>query len=287
MKVVNESRPPETYRSDSFGLLTSAASVFMLIFLALPLLALLSRLITTGGLALSQLDLGALIDSIGISLLTTTISGVIIFVFGTPLALVLARRDFLFKPIINVLVELPIVMPPVVAGLALLLAFGRRGLLGAPLNLLGVSIAFTPLAVILAQVFVASPFYIRAAQIQFQTIPHELEEAAEIDGATGYRALREVLLPLSWRGLLAGFILSWARALGEFGATILFAGNLQGSTQTMPLLVYASLEQHLDAAITAGLILIALAAGSMAAVQWLAARNSGAEGDSEQRGSPH
>ncbi|MFP3855051.1 MAG: ABC transporter permease, partial [Anaerolineales bacterium] len=197
-----------------------------------------------------------------------------------PLAFVLARRQFPLKAALTVLVELPIVMPPVVAGLALLLAFGRQGILGGPLSDLGIQITFTPIAVVLAQVFVASPFYIRAAQIQFRSIPMEIIEAAEIDGATGYRSMRKVFLPLSWRALLAGFLLSWARALGEFGATILFAGNLQGSTQTMPLLVYAALEQNIDAAITTGLILIGSAALSMGVVQFLVGRSEFAE-DSE------
>ncbi len=163
-------------------------------------------------------------------------------------------------------------MPPVVAGLALLLAFGRRGLLGAPLAALGLELPFTPMAIVMAQIFVASPFYVRSAQVRFAAIPRELEEAAEIDGASGLRTFLGVILPLSWQGMLAGLLLSWSRALGEFGATILFAGNLQGRTQTMPLLVYSALEQDLDAAVWTGVLLIVTAGLSIAAIQLLLGR---------------
>jgi molybdate transport system permease protein len=161
------------------------------------------------------------------------------------------------KRIITVFVELPIVMPPVVAGLALLSTFGRRGLLGVPLEFLGVQITFTPIAVILAQIFVGAPFYIRSAQNRFSSIPTELEEAARIDGASGWCIFRTIMIPLSYRAIISGLILSWARALGEFGATILFAGNLQGKTQTMPLFIYSSLENDLGATFsTATLMLV-------------------------------
>ncbi|MCB0033882.1 MAG: ABC transporter permease subunit, partial [Anaerolineales bacterium] len=165
--------------------------------------------------------------------------------------------------------ELPIVMPPVVAGLALLSAFGRRGLLGAPLAELNITITFTWWAVVLAQVFVSAPFYIRAAQTRFSSLPRELEEAASIDGADGWRVLWYVTLPLSGRALIIGLVLSWARALGEFGATILFAGNLQGRTQTMPLLVYGALERDLNATFISALILLTLAGTALGVTRWL------------------
>lgn len=192
-----------------------------------------------------------------LSLLTTAVSILLIFLFGTPLAYNLARMSSPLKRIITVFVELPIVMPPVVAGLALLSTFGRRGLLGVPLEFLGVQIAFTPIAVILAQIFVGAPFYIRSAQNRFSSIPTELEEAARIDGASGWCIFRTIMIPLSYRAIISGLILSWARALGEFGATILFAGNLQGKTQTMPLFIYSSLENDLGATFsTATLMLV-------------------------------
>ncbi|NDJ51805.1 MAG: molybdate ABC transporter permease subunit [Chloroflexi bacterium] len=193
----------------------------------------------------------------------------VIVAIGTPLAYLFARFQFPLKRILNTLIELPIVMPPVVAGLALLMAFGRRGLLGAPLEMLGITLPFSLAAVLMAQVFVSAPFYIRAAQLKFQSIPRELEEAASIDGADRWREFWFVTLPLSLPGLLMGLILSWARALGEFGATILFAGSLQGSTQTMPLLVYAALERDIHAALWAGLILIGLAVLALGVVRWM------------------
>ena len=192
-----------------------------------------------------------------LSLLTTAVSILLIFLFGTPLAYNLARMSSPLKRIITVFVELPIVMPPVVAGLDLLSTFGRRGLLGVPLEFLGVQITFTPIAVILAQIFVGAPFYIRSAQNRFSSIPTELEEAARIDGASGWCIFRTIMIPLSYRAIISGLILSWARALGEFGATILFAGNLQGKTQTMPLFIYSSLENDLGATFsTATLMLV-------------------------------
>jgi molybdate transport system permease protein len=254
-------------------------SAILLALLALPLIALAWRAVL-GALdrPLAGFD-APILDAITLSLSTTALSTLLITLLGTPVAYVFARYRFPFKRALNVLVELPIVMPPVVAGLALLMAFGRRGLLGGPLSRLGIALPFTTAAVILAQVFVAAPFYIRAAQHRFQAIPRELEQAAAIDGAGTWRVFTDVLLPLSWHGLLAGLILSWARALGEFGATILFAGNLRGRTQTMPLLVYGALERDLTAALWAGVLLIALAVAALVLIRALARALSDDEAD--------
>ncbi|NJN83166.1 MAG: molybdate ABC transporter permease subunit, partial [Caldilineaceae bacterium] len=181
---------------------------------------------------------------------------------------------FPFKRALNIIVMLPIVLPPVVAGLALLMAFGRRGLLGPTLAGWGISLPFTPAAIVLAQVFVSAPFYIRTVQARFESIPREIEDAASIDGANEWQISGRITLPLSRHAMLTGLFLSWARALGEFGATILFAGNLQGRTQTMPLLVYGILERDLNAALWTGLLLVAIAAGTLAAVTLLARRLS-------------
>jgi molybdate transport system permease protein len=162
------------------------------------------------------------------------------------------------------------ILPPAVAGLALLLTFGRRGLVGGALDSIGITIPFTPFAVILAQTFVAAPFYIRAAQVGFLSVSKEIEDAARVDGAPSLALFLRITLPLSSRALAAGLILCWARALGEFGATILFAGSLQGRTQTMPLLIYNIIERDLDAAVWTGLILIALALVAMIISQALA-----------------
>jgi molybdate transport system permease protein len=263
---------PDLIKSPSDKLFTAVIrgfSVLMLLLFGLPLAALIWRavILTTG-----QLNLGTsnLITSLTISLLTTLVSMLTIIAFGTPLAYLLSRESNNVMKILGTLVELPIVMPPVVAGLALLSAFGRSGLLGTPLNFLGIQLTFTPAAVIIAQVFVSSPFYIRAAQSSFDSLPPELEEAARIDGASAWMTFRQIVLPLSSPALVSGLLLSWARALGEFGATILFAGNLAGSTQTMSLLVFTALERDLGATYTTALILLGLAAILLGGMRFLA-----------------
>lgn len=198
-------------------------------------------------------------EAVTLSVITTLASSILTAALGTPLAYLLARGRFPARRLLIILVELPIVLPPAVAGLALLVTFGRRGVFGPALGALGISLPFTTAAVVLAQWFVAAPFYIRAAQIGFQAVPREIEDAGRVDGAAGLALFRFVTLPLSARALAAGLTLSWARALGEFGATILFAGSISGRTQTMPLLVYNVLESNIDAAIWTSLILIALA----------------------------
>jgi molybdate transport system permease protein len=246
----------------------SGVSAALLCLFGLPLVA-LALYTLSGGNGSSVLLSQPVSDALGLSLATTAVSMVVITVLGTPLAYWFARYTFRLKSALSILIELPIVMPPVVAGLALLMAFGRRGLLGPPLEAAGISLPFSTAAVVIAQVFVSAPYYIRTAQVSFQSIPRELEQAASIDGADGLRLFWYVTLPLSSRGLIAGLVLSWARALGEFGATILFAGNLQGRTQTMPLLVYGALERDLDAALWAGLLLIVLAVAALALARWL------------------
>lgn len=257
--------PPPVSSSSRLVWLMAAIAIA---FLVLPLLSLVIRSVQNR--AWETLPEAGILSAIGLSLFSTAITLVITVIFGTPLAYVLARRRFLFKWLISVLVELPIVLPPAVAGLALLITFGRRGVLGPVLMQIGISLPFTLAAVILAQTFVAAPFYIRAASVGFQAVPHEVEDAARVDGAGGWSLFWFVTLPLSFRPLAAGLILCWARALGEFGATILFAGSLQGRTQTMPLLIYNVIERDIDAAIWTGLILIVLALFALLLSQWLA-----------------
>lgn len=241
-----------------------------LLFLSLPILALLLRALQNNAW---QSSTGNLIPTaLLLSLLTTAAASLLTLIFGTPLAYIFARRRFRFKRLLNVLIELPIVLPPAVAGLALLVTFGRRGLLGPFLENFSVTLSFTTAAVIMAQAFVAAPFYVRSAQVGFQNVSREIEDAARVDGANGWRLFISVTLPLSSRSLASGLVLSWARALGEFGATILFAGSLQGRTQTMPLLIYNIIERDLDAALWAGLILVGLALLALLVSQWLARR---------------
>lgn len=235
----------------------------------LPIAALVLRTVNQPGNVIFNLVSQPVMSAVGLSLGTTSISILVILIMGTPVAYAFARYRFPLKRVLNVAIELPIVMPPVVAGLALLMAFGRRGLLGQPLAAAGITLPFSSAAVIIAQVFVSAPFFVRAAQIQFESIPRELEEAACIDGADSWNTFWYIILPLSLRGMLAGLVLSWARALGEFGATILFAGNLQGKTQTMPLLVYGALERDLNIALWSGLALLAMAIFALGSVRWM------------------
>ncbi len=248
--------------------ITAFLAGLMALLLVLPFAGLVWRAATLGSGATLEPD--AIFSAVVISLATTAVSAALIVLLGTPLAFVLARRQFPLKRLLTLFVEMPIVMPPVVAGLALLSAFGRRGLLGSALAQADFSVTFTPLAVVLVQVFVAAPFYIRAAQSRFEALPRELEDAAAVDGADGWRLFWAITLPLSARALLAGLLLAWARALGEFGATILFAGNLQGRTQTLPLLVYGSLERDVRVTFITALILLGLALAAFGATRLLA-----------------
>jgi molybdate transport system permease protein len=242
-------------------------SAIAILFLALPQLALLVRGIQSRGW--EGLPNAGVSEALTLSLATTALSSVVTIAIGTPLAYVLARWRFLGRRLLIVVVELPIVLPPTVAGLALLLAVGRKGLFGPLLDSFGVQLPFTTAAVVVAQTFVSVPFYIRTAQVAFGSVPQEIEDAARVDGASGLILFRRITLPLSATGLAAGLTLSWARALGEFGATILFAGSIMGRTQTMTLLVYNVWESDLDAADWASLILLGLAFVALLLSQWL------------------
>jgi molybdate transport system permease protein len=227
------------------------------VFLGLPLFGLFQRAAVDGGL-LDALRRPIVVEAVRLSLITTVIVLVLALIFGSPLALVLARRQFPGKIIVDTLVDLPIVMPPAVAGLALLLTLGRRGLLGGVLASIGVELPFTTAAVIVASFFVAAPFYVRAARSGFLAVPREYEEAARVEGATEWEVFRHVTMPIAAPALFGGAVLCWARALGEFGATIMFAGQFLGRTQTMPLAIYAALESDLDAAIGLSVLLLVI-----------------------------
>ena len=222
-------------------------------FLALPIVALF---VTSGPEAwLAGLAHPITAPALLLSLLTTTVSLVVLVIFGTPLAWWIARGRSRAARIVDAVAQLPIVIPPAVAGLALLLAFGRRGLLGTE----ALDIAFTTTAVVLAQTFVAAPFYVRAASAAFASVDEELLVVARSLGASRARVLFGVAVPLARRGLVAGAALAWARALGEFGATLMFAGNLGGRTQTLPLAVYTALESDLRAAQAMAVVLVLVA----------------------------
>ncbi len=232
-----------------------AASLPLLLFLLLPLVALLLR-VRSADLLGSLVD-RAVAQAISLSFVTTAATTLITLVAGTPLAYLLARRQFRGRAALDTLVDLPMVLPPSVAGIALLIAFGRRGLLGQYLAVAGVELAFTQAAVVLAQTFVAAPFYVKAAAAGFAGVEQELEQAAAIDGASPLGVFRAITLPLARTALLGGLVMTWARALGEFGATIIFAGNFPGRTQTMPLAIYLGFELDFDIALTLAAILLA------------------------------
>ncbi len=229
-------------------------SLFLIGLLGLPILALILRAINKSFLAdaLSPSALAAL----RLSLVTSVISVGIAVVFGTPLAYMLARWKFPSKNWLELLIDIPVVLPPSAAGLALLIAFGREGLVGGALSKINVTLPFTTAAVVIAQTFVAAPLYVRAARIGFAEIDVQLEEAAHVEGANQWQLFREVMFPLAGRALISGAVLTWTRALGEFGATILFAGNLEGVTQTMPLAIYLGFERSLGVAIALSVMLV-------------------------------
>jgi molybdate transport system permease protein len=226
----------------------------LLLFLTLPLLAMFLRAPLVDLLA--NLVQPQVWQAISLSLMTTLTTTVVTILLGTPLAYWLALDHVPCRRLIDTLIDLPTVLPPAVAGVALLMAFGRRGIIGDYLEVLGIHIAFTQTAVIMAQTFVAAPLFVKAAILGFRSIDPELEQAAALDGAGGWQIFRHITLPLAWVALLSGSVMTWARALGEFGATIIFAGNFPGRTQTMPLAIYLGFELDLSLALTMSVILM-------------------------------
>ena len=224
--------------------LVTLLALLLLLFILLPLIALVLR--TTPATLMDSLRQPAASSALVLSLETTTVTLLVTLLLGTPAAYVLARRRFPGKRALDSLVDLPIVVPPAVAGVALLIAFGRQGLLAPLLDAVNIHLSFSTPAVVLAQLFVACPFYIRSARSGFVTVDRTLEDASATLGYGGWGTFRRVTIPLALPSLIGGAVLTWARALGEFGATILFAGNLMGVTQTMPLAIYETLEGNGD-----------------------------------------
>ncbi len=228
--------------------------LLLVLLLGLPLTALFLRAIGKDFFthALSDTALSALRLSLFTSLISVTFS----IAIGTPLAYLLAHWHFPGRAALELLIDLPVVLPPSVAGLALLIAFGRHGLFGASLSKLGITLPFTTTAVVIAQIFVSAPLFVRSARLGFAAIDPQLEEAAHVEGATQWQLFSLIMLPLAGRAIISGAILAWTRALGEFGATILFAGNLEGTTQTMPLAIYLGFERNLDVAVVLSVVLV-------------------------------
>jgi molybdate transport system permease protein len=233
---------------------TVGALVLTLAFLVLPLVGILSRV---GPLEIvRQLGSETARDAMVVSLITSLIAHAIVVVVGTPAAYALATRRFRGRPLVVSLIELPLVLPPAVAGIGLLAAFGSRGLLGESLEVLGVQIPFTTTAVVLAVIFVSSPFYVRGAVAAFEAVDANLVDAARTLGAGPWRVLRRIVVPLSAGSLGAASTLAFARGLGEFGATILFAGSFPGRTETLPLAIYSEFARDFDTALAIGALLI-------------------------------
>jgi molybdate transport system permease protein len=236
----------------------AVATALALGFLLLPLVAIFLR-VPPGDL-IAQLGSDVAIDAIVVTLKTTLIAQTLILVVGTPAAYLIASRKFRGRPFVITLVELPLVLPPAVAGIALFAAFGRLGLLGSTFEALGFTVALTPAAVVLAITYVASPFYVRQAIASFEALDRSLLDASRTLGAGPARTFFRVALPLASKGLAAGAALSFARGIGEFGATIMFAGSLQGVTQTLSLAIYAQFDLHFETALALGALLVATSA---------------------------
>jgi molybdate transport system permease protein len=263
--AVPRHRPP--WRMSFGGISLLAVAGVFTVFLALPVVTLIARSVLDGSLG-EVAGSSGVVTALTLSLATTAVSLVLTVAFGLPLAVVLARRSFRGKWLVEAIVDLPIVLPPAVAGLALLLVFGRRGLLAGPMQAAGIDIAFTVVAVVLAQTFVSAPFFVRAARAGLAGIDRDLEDAARVDGASERQLFRRITVPLAGSALAAGLVMSWARALGEFGATIMFAGSVEGRTQTLPLVVYAEFQAGaLDPAIAAAAMLVLAALGVLLSVR--------------------
>jgi molybdate transport system permease protein len=263
--------PPRRRRSQRVPVALLLPAVVGLLFLVLPLAGLVLR--APWSSLPQRLTEPGVLTALRLSLQTATIATGVCLVLGVPLAWLLARVEFRGRRVVRALVTVPLVLPPVVGGVALLLVFGRRGVLGAWLDsTFGITLPFTTTGVVLAEAFVAMPFLVIAVEGALRGADARYEEAAATLGAGRWTTFTHVTLPLVAPGIAAGAVLCWARALGEFGATITFAGNFPGRTQTMPLAVYLALETDLQAAIVLSLILLTVSVGILAALRdkWIA-----------------
>jgi molybdate transport system permease protein len=255
-------------RSLWFALVLALATAVTLSFLFLPVLAIFVN--TDVGQLVSSLGNSESTDALRLSLETTAIAVAVIAVVGTPAAYALATRSFRGKAVVVTVVELPLVLPPAVAGIALLAAFGPNGILGPALKDAHVTLVFQTAGVVVAQVFVASPFYLRMAQTAFGAVDRSLLETSRTLGATEAGTFARVAIPVARPGLTAGLALAWGRALGEFGATLMFAGSLQRVTQTVPLAIYDEFASNFSAALALSAILVIVSAAVLIAVRLVA-----------------
>lgn len=252
---LKQKRPGQSGGGDRLASGFAVAALALLSgFISLPILSLVIWTVNEGSWRAMASPVA--LDALLLSAQTTAITMVIIFVIGTPAAFVLARAEFPGKRLVNALIDIPAVLPPSAAGIALLLAFGRMGLLGEHLQVLGIQLSFTTAAVVMAELFVASHFYVRQAAVGFASIDRDVEEAAMVDGAGRVKVFSKITIPLALPALIAGAVTAWARALGEFGGTIIFAGSFRGVTQTMPLAIYGTLENDFDAAVALSVLVL-------------------------------
>jgi molybdate transport system permease protein len=267
-------------RRAGFDALLALCAGAVLVFLAVPIVALFTQVPL--GRVPDLLRDPAVRDALGVTVRTTAIANGLILALGTPTAYLLATRRFKGRALLITLVELPLVLPPAVAGIALLAAFGRGGLLGDTLASAGIVLPFTEWAVVMAVTFVASPFYLRQAISSFAAVDRQLVDAARTLGASPARTFLRISLPLAASGLAAGWVLAFARGVGEFGATIVFAGSVRGQTQTLTLAIYDQLQANFDVALALGIMLVVLSAGvllaSKALASWRSAATAGAPG---------
>jgi molybdate transport system permease protein len=274
---IEERRVPPDPEGDAVARLFSTALVLAtgvaLLFLLLPIVSVFLRVPLSD--LLSALGSSAALDAIRVTAETIAVAMAVILVFGTPAAYWISSRRGVARDIVVTLVELPLVLPPAVAGIGLLVAFGRAGLLGGTVDALGIDIAFTKVAVILAVTFVASPFFLRTAIAAFEAVDPTLPAAARTLGAGPGRVFFRVMLPLAKGGLGAGAALAFARGLGEFGATIMFAGSLQGVTQTLSLAIYEQFDVDFNVALAISALLIVVSAVVLLSVKLMTRWHSG------------
>ncbi len=250
-----------------FRLLLTAALSVTLLFLVLPVVAIFTH--SSPAQLVNSLGDPATTDALRLSLETTVIALAVIVIVGTPAAYLLATRRFRGRSVVVTLVELPLVLPPAVAGIALLAALGPAGILGGALRDAHVELVLQTAGVVVALIFVSAPFYLRQAQASFQAVDPVLLDAARTLGSTEAAGFVRVAVPVALPGLLAGLALAWARALGEFGATLMFAGSFRGITQTAPLAIYDQFATDFPAALALSAILVAVAGGLLLAVKLL------------------
>ncbi|HUN64666.1 MAG TPA: ABC transporter permease [Bacteroidota bacterium] len=247
-------------------------SLPLIVFIALPLAALILR--TSPSQLIGMLATRTVADAVLLSIETSAATVVLTAFLGTPVAYLIAKYRFAGRELAETVMDLPIVLPPAVAGVALLMAFGRSGIAGRWLALAGWTIPFTTVAVIFAQMFVAAPFYVKSAVQGFRAVNAEYEQSAALDGASSWQIFRSVTLPLSRTFLAGGILMTWARSLGEFGATIIFAGNFPGRTQTMPLAIYLGFEIDFSTAVALAIVLLAISAGIMIVLRMVLRKTS-------------